>query len=414
MAIIEVSHLTKEYRPGAIQGLKQTLLNTAARLAGKKVPERPLFKALDDVSFSIEQSEVAGNRAGKSTLFKLQTTISKPIPGGVTARVRAAPLIEAGAGLAPGRSRYAQYFVVAAFCLVAGMACAQSPAPVTVTVSDDTPGATISSRFLGLSFETSMLLPDKDGKYYFSPENKTLIAMFQTLGIKSLRIGGNSADSPQISVPGPADIDSLFSFAKAADVKVIYTLRLHLGTPDNAAAIAKYIDTRYRPYLDCFAIGNEPDAYFSKYSDFRNEWWMYFEAITASANVPDAEFCGPSATGGRRTWARDFAIHFGKSAHIAFITQHEYPGGTGRVKDVVNARDQMLSPAWRNKYRQLYDVFMPTARFGGLPCRLEEANNFSDGGAKGVSDTFAAALWGTRLLVLVGSTRGGRHQFPYR
>jgi len=30
MPIIEVDHLTKEYRLGAMQGLKQTLLNTAA------------------------------------------------------------------------------------------------------------------------------------------------------------------------------------------------------------------------------------------------------------------------------------------------------------------------------------------------------------------------------------------------
>ncbi len=48
-------YLTKEYRPGAIQGLKQTLLKTGARLAGRGVPERPLFTARDDVSFSVKK-----------------------------------------------------------------------------------------------------------------------------------------------------------------------------------------------------------------------------------------------------------------------------------------------------------------------------------------------------------------------
>jgi len=75
MPIIEVDHLTKEYRLGAMQGLKQTLLNTAARQTGKKIKERPLFKVQDDVVLSIKQDEVVDiighNSAEKSTLLKL-------------------------------------------------------------------------------------------------------------------------------------------------------------------------------------------------------------------------------------------------------------------------------------------------------------------------------------------------------
>jgi ABC-type polysaccharide/polyol phosphate transport system ATPase subunit len=103
--VIEVSHLTKEYRLGALHGLKQTLLNTAARLTGKEVQERPLFKALDDVSFSIEQGEVVGiighNGAGKSTLLKMLARISTPTSGSVKVNGRIAPLIEVGAGFVP-------------------------------------------------------------------------------------------------------------------------------------------------------------------------------------------------------------------------------------------------------------------------------------------------------------------------
>ena len=105
MPAIEVSHLTKEYRLGALQGLKQTLLNTVARLVGKPVAQPPLFKALDDVSFSIEPGEVVGiighNGAGKSTLLKMLAGISTPTSGSVKVNGRIAPLIEVGAGFVP-------------------------------------------------------------------------------------------------------------------------------------------------------------------------------------------------------------------------------------------------------------------------------------------------------------------------
>ncbi|MGO9445255.1 MAG: ABC transporter ATP-binding protein [Thiobacillaceae bacterium] len=105
MPIIEVDHLTKEYRLGTLQGLKQKLVNTTARLTGKPTEERPLFKALDDVSFSIEQGEVVGiighNGAGKSTLLKMLARISTPTRGKVRVDGRIAPLIEVGAGFVP-------------------------------------------------------------------------------------------------------------------------------------------------------------------------------------------------------------------------------------------------------------------------------------------------------------------------
>ncbi len=103
MPIIEVNHVTKEYKLGQLHSLKTTALNQWRRLTGQPVEERAPFKALDDVNFSIEAGEVVGiighNGAGKSTMLKLLANISKPSSGSITVKGKVAPLIEVGAGL---------------------------------------------------------------------------------------------------------------------------------------------------------------------------------------------------------------------------------------------------------------------------------------------------------------------------
>jgi len=103
MSIIQVDHVTKEYKLGQIQSLKTTALNQWRRLTGQPVEERAPFKALDDVTFSVEQGEVLGiighNGAGKSTMLKLLANIAKPSRGSITVKGKVAPLIEVGAGL---------------------------------------------------------------------------------------------------------------------------------------------------------------------------------------------------------------------------------------------------------------------------------------------------------------------------
>jgi ABC-type polysaccharide/polyol phosphate transport system ATPase subunit len=105
MSIIEVQHLTKEFRLGQLRTLRQSLAGIAGRLRGDKAAGRAPFKALDDVSFSVDAGEVVGiighNGAGKSTLLKILSGISKPTQGRATVRGRVAPLIEVSAGLVP-------------------------------------------------------------------------------------------------------------------------------------------------------------------------------------------------------------------------------------------------------------------------------------------------------------------------
>ncbi len=275
------------------------------------------------------------------------------------------------------------------------MAATEVPASVTIDASN--PSAQIPDDYAGLSYETKRELADAEGKHYFSPDNAPLIQMLQTLGIKNLRIGGNTVDSAKVAIPVQADIDSLFGCAKAANTKVIYSFRLNKGDPQGSADQAKYIYDHYAANLICYSIGNEPDIYVHSYNGYLKEWKPIYDAINQV--VPAAKYCAPSLTSNAQPWAHQFAADYASSGKIIYITQHEYAGGAGgKIKDPVYGRSLLLSPEWQQIYQTYYDKFVPPLKDSGLPYRLEEANNFYNGGAKDVSDTFASALWGVDYL----------------
>lgn len=103
MTAVSVEHVTKEFQLGQIHSLRNTLARAVARIRGRPAQPKQPFKALDDVTFSIEEGEVLGiigtNGAGKSTLLKLLARIALPDRGTVSVRGKIAPLIEVGAGL---------------------------------------------------------------------------------------------------------------------------------------------------------------------------------------------------------------------------------------------------------------------------------------------------------------------------
>jgi hypothetical protein len=290
---------------------------------------------------------------------------------------------------------------------------------VTVQVNADAPGDAIPENFAGLGFEVS-ILHEESGTHYFRPDNAPLINLFHTLGIKSLRVGGNTSDRDVRQLPSEEDLDNLFGFAKAAGVKVIYCLRLHNGDPAVDAQTVKYLMDHYGPQVDCFSIGQEPSAYpVTKkdtrastermgsenekytYASYRQDWKKFADAIIAA--VPAVKFCGPSVHN-NGDWARRFMQDFGRSNNVVLITEHLYAGGAGgKVPTPEVGRDRMLdngslSNGFPKAYQKLYDSFVPMAISNGLPYRLEEVNNYFNGGATNVSNTFASALWGLDFM----------------
>ncbi|HEV2319959.1 MAG TPA: hypothetical protein VGV18_09425 [Verrucomicrobiae bacterium] len=275
-------------------------------------------------------------------------------------------------------------------CLVQARSAAES-VPVTVTMSATGEGPNLSPDFLGLSYESSMLLPG-NGKYYFDSDDRALINTFQTLGIKNLRVGANAVDDPRVPVPGVRDIDVLFDFARAAGVKVIYSFRLKNGDPEVSARLANYIAAHDADVLDAFSIGNEPSFYFKTFPVYLAHWKPHYDAILKT--VPNAMFDGPSVAEANY-YAVDFAGALFAGGHLAMASDHYYFLGSGRAgeKDPAATRARFLQDSLHAKYAQDYAKVGAVLAAHGVPYRIDEMNSCYNGGAKDSSDTYASTLW---------------------
>jgi hypothetical protein len=275
---------------------------------------------------------------------------------------------------------------------------------VTVSVNTQSPGAVIPEDFLGLSFETGNLLSNAVGVagYMFDSANTQLVTLFTNLGIKNLRIGGQSVDRDNGVIlqytPTNADIDALFRFADAAGVKVIFSLRLENGNPSLDAAIAGYAWTNYNQYLTCFAIGNEPDGYaggdptITNFSSYLAKWTSFAATITNA--VPAAKFGGPDGAG--TSWTGPFANAEVGSPIVTWVLSHFYFGGNSGSLTAEQIISGMLSPNWvTNKYPADYNATDAIAYADGFPFRATEFNSYvaSYPGVWGGNNSFASALF---------------------
>jgi len=270
----------------------------------------------------------------------------------------------------------------------------QQAARMSLKVNPAASGIEVPSDFLGFSLETETILPNAQGKYsMFRASNQPLVELFHTLGVGSLRIGGNTADRPDIRIPANRDIDELFAFAKKANVGVIYTLRLRDWTPEKDVAPARYVMSHDAAQLSCIAIGNEPDMYEKDYATYAKDVARYYSAISAA--VPGTRFCGPGTTPLKGAWASGFVRSFGKTTPIEWLTQHSYPASYADAKTTLaQARLELLSPKVMEQSAVNYATFGPEVQAAGFKYRIEETNSdYRMAGRAGVSDTFASALW---------------------
>lgn len=129
----------------------------------------------------------------------------------------------------------------------------------------------IAPDFAGLSFEITSVMPGTSGlatgvHLFDSTANPQPLALFQQIGIKSLRVGAATGDGCRTPLPAHADLDALFHFAQKANLKVIYQFRMlnpaSCDIPDLAqtsAETAQYLWSHYSENIAALSTGNEDD-----------------------------------------------------------------------------------------------------------------------------------------------------------
>lgn len=299
----------------------------------------------------------------------------------------------------------------------------------SLTIHTDKAVAHIPADFTGLSYESSQLVHPG----FFSGDNAALVQFFRTLGNDGvLRIGGNmseftawspidlpaataDADGTEGPDPGkgttrtfvitPLAIRNLNTFLLATNWKLIYGLNLARGTVESAADEAAYVAKICGPRLLAFQFGNEPDL-FKHNGDPKDRWkypeyiakWQTFKASVLE-RVPNAPLAGPD-TSFKPDWVGTFAKD--TKGSVGLLTAHYY--AEGPPTDPRMTIDYLLNQ--QAKFMPNVVRAVDLAREAGLPYRMSEGNTCYNAGKKGVSDTFASALWVGDFLSQIATIGG--------
>ena len=257
-----------------------------------------------------------------------------------------------------------------------------------------------------------------------------------------IRIGGESADAtwwPTRGTSPPKGIkytltDNWLSTTRAlADDlggQLILDLNLAAGRASVAASEARaMLDAIGGGHIQAFEIGNEPDLY-------TTIPWYYTGVMGAVFARPSsydlADFTGEFTTwratlGGLPVagpaladlaWMPQFDQFLSAEPGLAVTTFHRYPlrgCSTAPTSPRYATIANLLSDYATTGQAQGIAQYVAMAHARGIRFRLDEINSVACGGSRGVSDTFAAALWALDTMfemAKVGVDGVNVHTFP--
>ena len=264
--------------------------------------------------------------------------------------------------------------------------------------------------FMGLGYETSSVA--RQG--LLSGRNRSYVQLVRALGAQGeIRVGGNTSDysayssegqavsAPKATVVNKAVIEDLGTFLEATGWKLIWGLNLGSGTPQQAVEEAQAVAAAVKDKLLALEIGNEPDLFAKahrpqgyEYAQFLEEYRRYRDAIRAK--LPHVPFAGPDVA--RQTdWVTQFAADEGRD--IKLLTHHYY--AEGPPQNPASTMENLLRG--NERLPRILAECRSASQSANVPYRICETNSCFGGGKPGVSDTFAAALWGLDFLFTLAS-----------
>ncbi|NNM85351.1 MAG: hypothetical protein HKL96_06305 [Phycisphaerales bacterium] len=294
----------------------------------------------------------------------------------------------------------------------------------------------VSHHFLGVSIEygTSLrtLMRRAHGRQAAFVHLMKYLGRYN--GEPVIRIGGNSEDRSAWNLSQypnhskhlrfnitPADADRLAAIAKASGCKLILGLNLGTGTRHMARQWVRHaLATIGIGHILAFEVGNEPDEYFRLGGKWRHEKFpLYLKdfnhmvtAIMPLVKSPKL-IAGPAFCCG---WLRNITLEFIQENHakIGLVTIHYYPLGAP-IKNPKSPHFASIPNLLKNANSQVYaSLIAGSAKMGhrfGLPVRYAEINSAWGGGKRGVSNTFASALWCADTLFEIANAGGAGVNF---
>lgn len=253
----------------------------------------------------------------------------------------------------------------------------------TVTVDTSQTIGTLPADFVGLSFETGALVGGD-----FRPTGSDEVNVMNALGVRNVRIGGNSVDRG--IVPTTADITRLATFLTDINAQVEYAVGINPTNGPEVTSQTQQAMSIIGSHLDSIQCGNEPNDIFGSYAAFI----VQFDPCKAAVGgrVP---LSGPDTCCGATTWQQPFVT--ANSAAMDMVTNHYYNNSTNVTALLAPASDsaELSFPGVANA--------LAAAKAHGLKYRSDETNSHNAGGVAGVSDVYAAALWAMDYSLLMAS-----------